>query len=303
MRNTIILIMLFWGSILQSVAQTPWTVTDEEKAINNPLSIDAALLEKGSDLFVKNCQSCHGPVGENKPVALSPLPPDLGNPQYLKTHSAGEIFTKFTAGRGAMPVFRTTLPEDDRWAIVAYLQDLAGLAQSANTQANEQATEAFEGKGLKMTVSFDDKSGNIIANLQGKDENGEIMPAEGVKLQFFVKRYFGNLPIGEATTNQTGYASVKAPQDIPSSFDEAMVEFMVKVKDAKNFGEINAGIKANWGLPNDHKNLLAERSLWTVRSMAPLWLIFTFHSVVAGVWIFIIYVVFLMIKLRKIGNQ
>jgi len=303
MRNTIILIMLFWGSIFQSVAQTPWTVTDEEKSINNPLSIDAALLEKGSDLFIKNCQSCHGPVGENKALPLTPVPPDLGNLEYLKAHSAGEIFTKFTIGRGAMPSFKATLPENDRWAIVAYLQDLAGLAQPANTQANAQTGEAFEGSGINMKVSFDEKSGNITAYLQGADEKGEVKPAEGVKLQFFVKRYFGNLPIGEASTNETGYASVKAPQDIPSSFDEGMVEFLVKIKDAKKFGDVNAEHKAAWGLPNDHVNLLAERSLWTVRSMAPLWLIITFHSVVAGVWIFIFYVVFLIVKLRKIGNQ
>jgi mono/diheme cytochrome c family protein len=302
-KSNIIIALVILLFSMGAKAQAPWTVSSDEKAIQNPLTIDATVIEKGADLFVTNCSSCHGPAGENKALAaLKPTPPDLGNVDFLKTLTGGEIFTKMSNGRGSMPSFKASMSEQDRWTIISYLLDLAGMNKTGQAEAGNDV-KAFSGSGLQLKLTTDDATNKVTANLQGKNEKDEIKPAEGIKLQFFVKGYFGNLLIGESTTNENGFAAATVPTDLPHSFNDSTLTIIAQVKDSKKYGEVAQNVIVKWGAANTHVNLLAHRSMWTVRSMAPLWLIISYASVLSGVWIFIGYVILLIFKMRKAGME
>jgi len=293
--KSVFLILAFYvGSMAIVAAQQPWVAPDDKKAEKNPVAVNADIIEKGNDLFLKNCKSCHGDPGQKNMLALNPLPPDLGDKEYLKKASDGEIHYKITAGRGAMPTFEKVLTDQQRWEIVSYLRSLGDGPVDAGSTGG---TEAFAGGALKMEVNLNDKDSTMLIRLLGTDKEAGV-PAAGVKVQFMAKRTFGNLVLGEVTSNDNGYALLKFPESLPRDRDNK-TDVIIKVKDEKSYGKVEQVVPVSWGQANPHKNLLAERSMWTTRWMAPSWLLITFHTVVIGIWAYLIGVVLQMLKLKN----
>ena len=102
---------------------------------------DAALLERGKILYARECAACHGVEGDGEgPGAyiLSQRPRNLQLGVFkLRSTPSGELptdddlFETLTRGvpsiTGAMmPSFRS-LPQADRWALVAVVKDLAQI--------------------------------------------------------------------------------------------------------------------------------------------------------------------------------
>jgi len=285
-------------------AQEKWTVSYDEKAITNPLPMSDEQMEAGQDLCAHNCQSCHGEVGNGKKLPFLHDMKDLGNPDFLKSVTAGEMHTKLTNGKGAMPSFKSQLSDEKRWDIVGFLRNLIGEKPAgAKAKTPEAKTEAsVSTESLKLILDADEKSKSVIATLEGKDEGGNTVAASGIKVQIFVKRYFGNLLIGTDKTDSEGKITVEIPEGLPVSYNNGTLNVIAKIKNSEKYGKVSNSLKVKIGAANPHKNLLAERSLWTVSSMSPLWLIISYVSVVAGVWLFIFYVISLIGKIKKAGE-
>ena len=49
------------------------------------------------------------------------------------------------------------------------------------------------------------------------------------------------------------------------------------------------------------KNFSDQRTLWSTRFKTPFWLLFVAYSIVIGVWGTIIYLVFQIVKIKKLG--
>lgn len=274
-------------------AQEAWKSPDDKRSEKNPLTVNADVIEKGHDLFLKNCKSCHGEAGGNNMLPLNPLPPDLGNKDYLAKATDGDIHYKMTVGRGAMPTFEKVLSDQQRWEIVSYLRS---LGDGPVEVGGSQTAEAFTG-ALKLEVTLNDKDSTMLVRLMGTEQENPS-PAAGVKVQFMAKRTFGNLMLAEVTSNENGYALLKYPMDLPRD-RENKTDVIVKVKDEKAYGKIEQVVPVQWGQANQHVNLLEERSMWTTRWMAPTWLLLSFHTVVIGIWAYLIGVVLQMFKLKN----
>jgi len=128
-----------------------WASPKEAAARVNPIQNDQASLDRGKQVFMTNCTSCHGatakgdgPVGAN----LNPKPTDLtimaGN------HPDGDFEWKIANGRGAMPPWKTVLNENQRWDLVNYIQalenpngkgNMAGMDHSNMTEAEMVSME------------------------------------------------------------------------------------------------------------------------------------------------------------------
>jgi len=107
------------------------------------------LLAKGKELFVKNCQSCHGKEGRGDgPAAsgLSPRPRDFSKPDgWKRGYAIPSLFKTVTEGikGSSMPAF-DYLGARDRIALVHHVQTLAPFAKA---EEDKEAVEAFA-KGI-----------------------------------------------------------------------------------------------------------------------------------------------------------
>ena len=123
--------MLFAFSFSTAItAQTAgaWNIPAKFKTTKNPLAASKESIADGKDLFSKHCKSCHGLKGLGdgpKAATLDASCSDFSTKKFQGT-ADGEIFFQISEGKGKMPAFKKTLPEDNaRWAIVNYIRTLA----------------------------------------------------------------------------------------------------------------------------------------------------------------------------------
>lgn len=114
----------------------------EVDALVNPFAGDAAHIEKGQQLFRASCATCHGlegkgggPTTYNKPDpdpakairrfnAAAPLLSGKG--AVTATRSDGHIYATIRYGRNNMQAYATSLTDEERWSVIAYLRSLDG---------------------------------------------------------------------------------------------------------------------------------------------------------------------------------
>lgn len=99
-------------------------------ALKSPLEKgDPAILDDGKKLYFKYCQQCHGPAFDGNGTvgqSFKPLPTDLRS-DHVQGESAGKMFQHISygiGGTGRQPALATTIPVQDRWKIVAFVQSL-----------------------------------------------------------------------------------------------------------------------------------------------------------------------------------
>ncbi len=97
-----------------------------------PFPIDAAVMQRGQDMFNAYCSPCHGRTGSGEGMVVQrgfTRPPDLIEP-HLREAAPGHFFNVITNGFGAMPEHASQIQVRDRWAIIAYIRALQ-LSRSA----------------------------------------------------------------------------------------------------------------------------------------------------------------------------
>jgi mono/diheme cytochrome c family protein len=105
----------------------------------NPLPRTRETLDRGAKVYAENCASCHGPTGRGDGEAGRELSPPPGNLAWLSRMPMvrWDPFMYWTVAEGgtefgtAMPAFKDTLPKNDIWAVIAYIQ--ARLPQATET--------------------------------------------------------------------------------------------------------------------------------------------------------------------------
>jgi len=95
----------------------------------SPLNRQApATVQRGSELYHVFCAQCHGldydgqgTVGQS----FAPLPTNLRSAE-VQSKSEGELFKSISFGvpGGRQPALDTTIPVQDRWYIIAFVQSL-----------------------------------------------------------------------------------------------------------------------------------------------------------------------------------
>ena len=95
---------------------------------------DPASVQRGQQSYRQHCLVCHGvPGGEQSAIAagLNPPVPDLGEPG-TQGRSDGELFFLVSGGvrLTGMPGFERSLPEKERWDLVAFLRMLPKLGEA-----------------------------------------------------------------------------------------------------------------------------------------------------------------------------
>ena len=108
-----------------------------------PVEPGADLLERGRDRYDVYCSHCHGLDGSGQGIVNQRAldleegtwtPPTDLRTDLIRERPVGHLFNTITHGIRNMPGHGRQLPEEDRWAIVAYLRALQ-LAQGAPLEA------------------------------------------------------------------------------------------------------------------------------------------------------------------------
>lgn len=139
-----------------------------------------------------------------------------------------------------------------------------------------------------------------------KWENGYWAPASDVEMKVGIKRMGGIISAGDEeayTTDSTGTITVEMtksgfPGDLKGNYILA-----ARVEDNDAYGNLIVEKIVPWGTVLAPDNSFFEiRSLWSPRTRAPLWLLFMAYGIVISVWVTLIYLVILLIRIRKLGT-
>ena len=77
---------------------------------------------------------------------------------------------------------------------------------------------------------------------------------------------------------------------------------VAKTENNETYGNIYAEKNVNWGVAPKIENILDKRSLWATRFKTPFWLLGLAYSIIGAVWGTLIYLIFQLIKIRKLGK-
>jgi len=113
-----------------------------------PIAISRAVLDRGEQRYNIYCAPCHGRLGDGAGMIPSRgyrRPPSF-HTETLRARPTGHYFDVMTNGFGSMPSYRTMIPPQDRWAIIAYIRALQ-LSQNGTLADVPPADRAQLGGG------------------------------------------------------------------------------------------------------------------------------------------------------------
>jgi mono/diheme cytochrome c family protein len=142
------------------------------------LSTSAAAIEQGAQLYQTHCAACHGVEGKGdgpQANSLSKPPTNLTDLAFGASKSGFDLYSSLVLGMPpAMPAFGEKLTDEQRWAIVAYLQSLTfTLPPEAIQNANTQATLTAPVPGEVSGTALPTPEGTPAPTSQEKPTNGK----------------------------------------------------------------------------------------------------------------------------------
>jgi len=289
--NRIFTICTLLLTIVFRIQAQEWVIADPDMI--NPTEFNQENINLGNDLYNTHCKSCHGDPGANNALALQPPPPDITS-QQMQSNKDGEIFYKILNGKLTMPQFKNILSEDDIWHVISYVRSFNENYQpdSVIIADNQQVSDKAE---LKIQIDSDNEK--ILVKVTTRNEEGVSIPMAGIKVNFFIQRYFGNLKFNSSKTNNNGEISIPFPLDIPGN-ETGQATLIVSLDgELKNISTTmeNANICA----PTQPINIFEKRIMWSENHRTQWWIILTYLGVVIGVWSTIFYVVFQISRIPK----
>lgn len=270
------------------------TVPPEAKVKTAPFQFTPETIKSGEQIFNTNCKSCHGDPGKGNYAKLVPIPKDPASAEYQK-NSDGEMFFILSNGKGLMPNFVNTLNEEQRWQVISFIRSFnKNYTQPAIRISGEVKTET-----AKMILSYDSNKKMIFATITDSVA-GVKKPLSDIAIKIFVKRTFGNLLVAEATTGKDGIGYFNIPNDIPGD-SIGTLSFIAKTQG--NSKELTSTLNEKLGVITIPKKLLDQRAWWNVNKKAPIWLIISYLTGVAGIGITVIYILMQLRRIKKMNDS
>jgi hypothetical protein len=163
----------------------------------------------------------------------------------------------------------------------------------------------------KAKISLDtttvDGVKNITATVMQLKENNEWVPVPDVEMTIGIKRMNSILSAGDEptyTTDTTGTATAELKKDSLPGDEKGNYVIAAKVENNDVVGNLRVEETVPWGVRTEiDRSFFKQRTLWSTRFRTPYWLLFTVYSIVIGVWGTLIYLVFNLIKIGKIGKN
>lgn len=287
--------LVITGSVV--TAQEPWVVPENKSTIRSPFTFDEGSVEAGKDQYVKACASCHGDPGKGNFQMLVPPPPDL-SVDAVQKQTDGDLFYKISNGRGLMPKFKDVITDEAKWQVIAYIRSFnPGYVQDTSVLDLSSAMPA-----MKINLKMYSTDSTLFVEATSVDKES-VSPVAGLEIAVFARRAFGSLQLGEAElTDSAGKAKFTFDFQTPGDTLGNLV-LTARVTDADNYGDVLVTETLPLGKVTIPENILEENHMWGTRAKTPVWVYLSYSIGVIGVWSFLMYVVFLVWKIRKAGKN
>lgn len=160
----------------------------------------------------------------------------------------------------------------------------------------------------KITIDTATADGirSITVTVQ-KQEGADWVPAADVEMKIGIQRLGGILTAGDEetyTTDSSGTVTVEVKNDSLPGDAKGNILLAVRVDDNETYGNLLTAQAAPWGVKTvADDNFFSKRTLWSTRYRTPFWLLFLAYTIVLSVWGTLIYLVFQLVKIKKLGKQ
>jgi hypothetical protein len=180
------------------------------------------------------------------------------------------------------------------------------IATAATTKEFEETKTELPVTKSKIVIdtSADETAKTITAKVN-ELKDGQWIPAKDVEMKIGIRRLGSILSVGDEetyTTDSTGQAVAEFKKDSLPGDEKGNIMLVAKVEDNELYGNLVVEKSVPWGVSIKPENNFEKRSLWATRFKTPLWLLFMAYSIVAGVWGVILYLVWQIIKIKKLGG-
>jgi mono/diheme cytochrome c family protein len=146
-KPLVIVLFAFASLVCLGIAQTAnppakkWEAPPDAAAKPNPEAKNPDAPAAGHKLYMRTCVGCHEEDGSGKDTGAA----NLRSPE-VQAQSDGALFWKITNGNSeaGMPSF-ASLPETDRWDVVAFLRTLKD-AEGNGSQGSGQSKKEPQGE-------------------------------------------------------------------------------------------------------------------------------------------------------------
>ncbi len=181
---------------------------------------------------------------------------------------------------------------------------------SPNFIVVSEATKKFdEGKGdvtiTKAKIKIDTADGRVINAKVMVLKDSNWVPVKGVDLSIAVKRMGGNLNVNETqtfTTDSLGAVTAEFKRDsLPGEATTGKLILIANVADNETYGNLTAEIPAVWGNKFNYNSNFDRLTLFARRGHSPLWLELMAYGIIIAVWGVILYLIFQLKKIIKLG--
>ena len=223
---------------------------------------------------------------------------------YLDSNSAANLITKVLTDINGKAKAVIPIQLKSIWDGVS---EHTFIVVAEGTSKEEETSSEFMITKSKIAIDTATADGvrSITASVM-KLENNEWIPAADVEMKLGIKRMDNSiLSAGEEatyTTDSTGTITVELKRDsLPGDLQGNLV-LAASVEDNDQLGNLLIEKKVSWGVPlKEDKNFFSQRTLWATRFRTPYWLLTLAYTIAIGVWGTIIYLVFQLIKIKKLG--
>jgi hypothetical protein len=165
---------------------------------------------------------------------------------------------------------------------------------------------AIQKAKLAIDTSSDGETRTITVTAT-RLEDGEWVPAPDVEMKVGVERLGGVLSGGDEetyTTDSSGIVTLEfSRKDLPGN-EKGVINLMARVDDNEYHGNLSVKMPVPWGVVTKaDTGFFNQRTLWAKSSRAPYWLMFIAYGIIAGVWGTLIYLVFQLIRVIRMGKS
>jgi hypothetical protein len=170
-------------------------------------------------------------------------------------------------------------------------------------QFDETNTEISIAKGRITVDTAEDK--NVIVRFS-EFKGGNWVAVKGVEIKIGIKRLGADLSIGDEqsyTTDSMGSVKGEFKKTGMPGDEKGNIILVAKVEDNDQYGNLRIEKTIPWGVKFVANRDFFRRALWASQFHSPVWLVLIAYLILITVWGTLVYLVFLLVKIRTLGRK
>lgn len=212
------------------------------------------------------------------------------------------LIAKVTTNEQGRAIATIPVSFKDKW-LASNQHKFIAVTDSISDVGVRQAETEMTVARISLDTVADAETRTVSVTFEEKKDSKWI-PVKDVEIKLGVKRHGSILAIGEdetVTTDSLGMASSEFKKDSLPGDENGNLILMARVEDHDVYGNLEFEKSVSWGRPLMYESNFGKRSLWATGDKIPIWLLSIACLIIFSVWGTLIYLIFRLIKIRKLG--